>query len=107
MFPVTKTALPFDSATHVLAYPCYVLFFIYQGSSILAILIYMFVIAVFALLILSAFLTDFATNYVVLGVIRFFVGVFCGGTMLVSYVLAQELLGSSVWTITGKSNFVT
>ena len=66
----------------------------------------MFMIVVFALLIFSAFLTGFATNYLVLGVIRFFAGIFCGGTMLVSFVLAQELLGSSVWTISGKCNLV-
>ena len=67
----------------------------------------MLVIAGFLLLVFSTFLTGFARNYLVLGVIRFFVGIFLGGTGLVSFVLAQELLGSSVWTISGKSNFVT
>jgi len=34
-------------------------------------------------------------------VIRFFVGLFEGGSVLISFVLAQELLGSSVWTLSG------
>ena len=55
----------------------------------------------FGLLIFTSFLSSFAGNYKVLAAIRFFVGVFEGGTVLMSFVLAQELLGSSVWTVTG------
>jgi len=55
-----------------------------------------------ALLIFTSFLTSFANNYKVFALLRFFVGVFQGGTVLVSFVLGQELLGSSVWTITGN-----
>ncbi|CAK8683378.1 unnamed protein product [Clavelina lepadiformis] len=57
---------------------------------------------VFGMLIFTSFLTTFANNYKILAAIRYFVGVFQGGTVLVSFVLAQELLGSSVWTITGN-----
>ncbi|XP_078481452.1 solute carrier family 22 member 15-like [Ciona intestinalis] len=57
---------------------------------------------VYILLICFSFFTLFANNYQTLAVIRFFVGVFVGGTVLVSFVLIQELLGSSVWTISGN-----
>lgn len=49
----------------------------------------------------TSFLTTFANNYVALGIIRFFVGIFLGGVGLISFVQCQELLGSSVWTISG------
>lgn len=56
---------------------------------------------VFFLFIFTSFITTFANNHVVLGAIRFFVGVFLGGVGLISFVQAQELLGSSMWTISG------
>lgn len=56
----------------------------------------------FSLFIFTSFLTTFANNYVVLAIIRFFVGVFLGGCGLISFVHCQELLGSSIWTISGN-----
>jgi len=53
------------------------------------------------LFIFTAFLSTFANDYHVLGVIRFFVGFFIGGVGLISFVHCQELLGSSVWTVSG------
>nr|CAB3266140.1 solute carrier family 22 member 15-like [Phallusia mammillata] len=57
---------------------------------------------VFGLLVFTTFLGAFANSYQIYALIRFVAGIFQGGTVLVSFVLVQELLGSSVWTITGN-----
>nr|XP_039253894.1 solute carrier family 22 member 15-like isoform X2 [Styela clava] len=57
---------------------------------------------VFLGLIIVSFLTSFSNDWRIFGALRFFAGFCQGGVVLVGFVLAQELVGSSVWPITGS-----
>lgn len=53
-------------------------------------------------LIIVSFLTSFSNDWRIFAALRFFGGFCQGGVVLVGFVLAQELVGSSVWPITGS-----
>lgn len=54
------------------------------------------------LLIFVSFLATFSSDWRIFCALRFFAGLFQGGVVLVGFVLAQELVGSSIWSISGS-----